>query len=383
MTGDKRTTRYEQESEEKREAEHQEPEHQKIERYLGSVLGKPVRVIRLATLGGSEQDTSVKGHGYGVPVRVDYRAAGEETRSAVLHTLSPGQFGHEDMSDRAQILLWEHHAFNRLPRHVRSLDVGGFEPGGELIPLGKLEEFCLLTEYAEGQGYFLDLERLKNTGTLTALDVQRADALCDYLVEIHATKGVDPGLYVRRNRELVGHGECIMGLADSYPPNPLITQSLLEAIEHRCVAWRYKLKGLTHRLSQVHGDFHPWNILFGPAAEFRLLDRSRGEWGDPADDVACLTANYIFFSLQRGGRLEGALDTLFQRFWERYLDKSGDREMLKVVAPFFVFRFLVMASPVWYPRLAEPIRRKLLNAMLAMLDKESFDPAEVNAYCGV
>src|SRR5205823_1471069 len=102
-------------------------------------------------------------------------------------------------------------------------------------------------------------------------------------------------------------------------------------------------------LRQVHGDFHPWNILFGTGAEFRVLDRSRGEWGDPADDVASITANYVFFSLQRSGRLEGALETLFSRFWDRYSDRSHDRELPEVVAPFLAFRGLVMASPVWYP----------------------------------
>jgi hypothetical protein len=43
----------------------------------------------------------------------------------VLHTMSPNAFGHEHMSDRAQILLWQHRAFNCLPGHVRALDVAG------------------------------------------------------------------------------------------------------------------------------------------------------------------------------------------------------------------------------------------------------------------
>jgi hypothetical protein len=53
------------------------------------------------------------------------------------------------------------------------------------------------------------------------LDLDRADALCDYLVEIHQISANEPGLYTRRIRELVGHGECIMGIAD--PSHPLIT----------------------------------------------------------------------------------------------------------------------------------------------------------------
>ncbi len=357
-----------------------------VERYLKSVLGTGVRLLELRRLGEPEEG---KGFGYGVPIRVDYELAGGRRESAVLHTMGPGSFGHEHMADRARILLWSHNAFNHLPRHVRSLDVGGFSPGG-LVSLGNVDEFCLLTEYAEGQPYALDLESLRETGRLTDLDVARAGALCDYLVEIHSKPGSDPRLYIRRNRELVGDGECIMGLVDSYPggladshpAHPLFTAAVLEHIEHRAVAWRWRLKNRTHRLRQVHGDFHPWNILFASGADFRVLDRSRGEYGDPADDVTCITLNYVFFSLQRAGRLEGAFENLFLSFWDRYLERTGDREMLEVAAPFLVFRALVLASPVWYPELADAVRQKLLTFMLNVLEEERFDPRQVNAYCG-
>ena len=99
---------------------------------------------------------------------------------------------------------------------------------------------------------------------------------------------------------------------------------LLKEIEQQCVDWRWRLKDRVHRLRQVHGDFHPWNILFREGTDFVLLDRSRGEWGEPADDVTCLTMNYLFFSLQRSGRLDGNFESLFRRFWDRYLAKSGD-----------------------------------------------------------
>jgi hypothetical protein len=354
---------------------------EEIERYLRSVLGARATVLGLAALGGSHEVKDIKGYGYGTPVRVDYQIDGGERRMAVLHTISPGPFGHEHMADRAQELILGNQAFNRLPRHIRSFDVSGFQPSGRLISVGNVEEFCLLTEYAEGESYAKDFERLRDTGQLTDLDLARSDVLCDYLVEIHKVQGTDPGLYVRRIRELVGHGECIMGVADSYPQHPLFPASVLERIEHLCVAWRWRLKKLTYRLRQVHGDFHPWNILFRSATDFSLLDRSRGEYGDPADDVASLTMNYLFFSLQRSGRLEGALESLFLRFWQRYLEKSGDLEMLKVVPPFLAFRGLVMASPLWYPTLPDTVRQRILAFVLAVLESDSFDPQKANLYC--
>jgi hypothetical protein len=352
-----------------------------VEAYLTNLLGRRVKVVGLSRLGAPESSADVKGFGYGVPLCVDYQPEGSPPRTAVLHTITPGPFGHEHMADRAQELLWEHRAFNTLPRHVRSLDVAGVHPSGDLVTLGGVEELCLLTDYVEGESYAKDLERLLTTGELTDLDLARSDALCDYLWEIHSVRSSDPGLYVRRIRELVGHGECIMGLVDSYPPDAVATPNTLEEIERRCLKWRWKLKGLTHRLRQVHGDFHPWNILFREGTDFQVLDRSRGEFGDPADDVACLSMNYVFFSLQRSGRLEGCWERLFNRFWQRYLEGSGDCEMLKIAAPFLAFRCLVMAHPVWYPGLPGGVREKLIAFTLNVLDRDALELDKVNSYC--
>jgi hypothetical protein len=348
-----------------------------LEVYLGKVHGRAVSHVRVTPLGGGRQGD--KGYGYGIPLRVDYQLDGAPRR-AVVESVRPGPFGHEHMADRAQLMLWAHRAFGGLPRHVASLDVGAVRTGGELEPLGDAEELFMLAEFVDGREYADDLLRLRASGEALQTDFERADALCDYLVEIHRLAGPDPGLYVRRIREVLGHGECIFGVADSYPDHPEMN-ALLAGIEHRCLDWRWKLKRRTHRLRQVHGDFHPWNILFREGADFSVLDRSRGEWGEAADDVTCLALNYLFFSLQRSGRLEGGFERLWRRFWERYLERSGDAEILEVAAPFFAFRGLVMANPLWYPALDAALRQKMLRFVAAVLGEARFDPARANAYC--
>lgn len=351
---------------------------QAVAAYLRIVHGAPVSDVTITPLGGGRQGD--KGYGYGIPLRVDYRLQGAPRR-AVLESVRPGPFGHEHMADRAQQLLWAHDAFGRLPKHVHSLDVGAVRSTGELVPLGNAEELFMLAEFIDGHEYADDLIRLRAGEPLRPLDLERADALCDYLVSIHRLRGGDPNLYIRRARELVGHGECIFGVDDSYPLNGPVSPDVLCAIEQRAVAWRWKLRGRTHRLRQVHGDFHPWNIMFREGTDFGVLDRSRGEWGEPADDVACLAMNYLFFSLQRSGRLEGDFERLWLAFWTRYLERSGDGELLEVAAPFLAFRGLVMANPLWYPALAAGVREAMVRFVVNVLDEESFDPARAQDYC--
>jgi hypothetical protein len=205
--------------------------------------------------------------------------------------------------------------------------------------------------------------------------------LSDYLVEIHKSKRDAPWLYVRRARELVGHGECIMGLLDSYPPQlDFVSESNLIDIERDCVIWRWRLKRKAHRLSQVHGDFHPWNVMFREGTDFTVLDRSRGEWGEPADDVTAMTINYLFYSLQKYGELTGVFGHLFNLFWKNYLEKTKDWEILEVVQPFYAWRGLVVASPTWYPNLNRDVRIKLLNFVRNVLQFERFDLKRVNSY---
>jgi hypothetical protein len=351
--------------------------------YLSFLYKADVEICGIWKLGCEKSEIlrDLKGFGYGFPYVIEFRVNGEVKR-VVLETMRPEGFGHDHFSDRAQVLLWQHSAFNKLPRHVHSIDVGAFIADGEDVKsLGDCSEFFILTELVDGMLYHADLDRIKETGKLSGLDEQRCLALSDYLVEIHKVKRDAPWLYVRRARELIGHGECIMGLLDSYPPElDFVSESDLIDIERNCIIWRWRLKRKAHRLAQVHGDFHPWNVMFRKGTDFTVLDRSRGEWGEPADDVTAMTINYIFYSLQEYGELTGVFERLFRLFWESYLRKTDDGEILEVVQPFYAWRGLVVASPIWYPNLSRDVRVKLLNFVKNVLQCERFDLNNVNSY---
>lgn len=360
----------------------------RVESYLAERLRQPVEVVALVPLDDSAVTTQAAGggppralktFGYGRPVLISYRAGGEQRR-VVLQTAASNPFGHEYRADRAASVLASFDTFNTLPQHVPALDVGVLLPDGGLRSIEDGGEFYLLTEYVEGEPYARDLQRLRDSGDLSPMDVRRAESLAAYLAEIHTVKSSNPALYRRHIRDLLGSGEEIMGLTDSYPPDfDLVDAEWLEEVEHAGVHWRWRLKERTGRLSQIHGDFHPFNVLFGAGTDFRLLDRSRGGWGEPGDDVSCMAINYLFFSLQRSGLLEPPFSELWDAFWSTYLSESGDREILTVVGPFFAWRALVLGSPIWYD-LADDVRRPLFHFVENVLSAPVFDPEHVNSY---
>jgi phosphotransferase family enzyme len=364
----------------------QAPEMPRLGPYLAGVLGDTTEVVAVRPLGGPAADDP-KGFGYGLPLEVECRTRGRSCAFVVSRTRPAQGFGHDYPADRAWQAIYGHSAYNDFPRHVRSADVGFIRSSGEMVSAADALDFFQLVEKAEGRLYWLDLDRLL-VETATPLDAERVRALARFLTVVHTLKRVEPTLYHRRIREMVGHGECAMGIIDSYPhPWPPLPPEACEALEHALVHWRWRLRGRTHRLSRTHGDFHPWNILFRTGTDFSVLDRSRGEWGEPADDVAALGINYLFFGMRRAAA-QGARGVaepflgLFRDFLATYVQASSDHEVLETLPPFLAFRALVLAHPRWYPDLGEQLRVDLAHLATSLTATTRFDLADVPWLCG-
>jgi len=348
-----------------------------IEEFLKEIFQKDVKLISVE--GIEIKEGSLKGYGYGLPIIITFQVE-KELKKAVIETMRTDRFGHEYKADRFQSLILAYESYNKLPKHAKALALGYFNEEGKLIPLIKFGEPFILVEFIKGNLYYLDLERIRDTASLNDLDIKRCISLSKYLAEIHSLKSEDKEIYIRRIRELLGHGECIMGLIDSYPTkSEFYDENFFVKIEKKLIDWRWKLKKLMHRASQIHGDFHPWNIFFIDEIDFVLNDRSRGEFGEPADDLTALTINYIFFSLQRWNKLEGPFEILYQKFFENYLKLTNDEEILKVLQPFYAWRALVVASPIWYPNLRYETRKALFNFINNVLETDYFDYKSVNS----
>ncbi|WP_437671099.1 phosphotransferase [Sorangium sp. So ce131] len=339
-----------------------------------------VRVVEITTMGpdgSSSHDPTEKAAGYGAPRRITVAGPDGSQRRLVLHTSTANEFGHDRRSDRAGDMLLAFDTFGSIPAHVEVVDVGALTRDRRFLSLREAGEFYLLTTYAEGRLYAADLRRVAEERRAGPEDLARCEALARYLIELHEAPGAQPGSYRRAVRDLVGHGEGIFGIIDGYPDDvPGAPPGRLQAIEQRCVEWRWKLRGRDLRLARTHGDFHPFNIVFDEASRLTLLDTSRGSQGDPADDVTCLAINYVFFALDAPGAWQGGLRALWRRFWQVYLGWGGSAGLLEAAAPFLAWRGLVLANPRWYPAVTQRARDALLTFVERALDAPRLDPEE-------
>jgi hypothetical protein len=243
----------------------------RLERLIASAL-EGAEILKVTALKSDtiEATVTAKDTGYGAPLRIDVRHEGA-LKSVVLHSATPNPFGHEYRANRAEEMLIAADTFGLVPRHTQVFDVGAFR-GDDFVSLRGTGEFYLLTEYAEGRPYAHDLRQIAEVGALRPDDFQRLDALVRYLVSTHSIKLPDASLYTRSIRDLLGSGEGIFGIVDGYPAHAEGTSAeQLDLIESLCLGWRSRLKHRYQRLVRIHGDFHPFNVLFDERSELHWM----------------------------------------------------------------------------------------------------------------
>jgi aminoglycoside phosphotransferase family enzyme len=159
----------------------------------------------------------------------------------------------------------------------------------------------------------------------------------------------------------------------------------ISIVSKSIIFWR-RSRDMHNRLCEIHADYHPGNLWF-ENQKLTILDRSRGRFGEPADDITAFIINPIMYSLITNGNFEGPFKEIFDIFWNNYFKKTNDKEMRKIMAPYIAFRVAVVTNPIFYndeslggKEKAKFIRTKMINLALNILKDNEFNPGKINWY---
>jgi len=351
-----------------------------LENYFSEIFSKSVHLINLKKVGEGFHNV-----GYLAVFNID-----GEIRKILLRIVRGDKgWGHEYLSDRASILLLQHELLNSAPKgkSPKSIDVACLNKSGRFVSMGNAIEFINFTELVDEKeypSYSNDLFKIAKSRMVTEKDIKKCRIIADYLAELHSMKKKNDALYKRHLRDLIGHGEMLMGVIDTYP-NPkkleFVSSEELMQIEIKVVEWRNKIKHMNNRLSRIHGDMHPFgNVRFNKDDSILVMDFSREKFGEPADDISSLSINYIFFSVWHYGEFIEPYKILLNEFFSRYAKRTEDKDLFKVLPPFYAFRGLVVAHPLYYPDLEVKKRRMMINFILNVLKSKKFEIDKIEKY---
>ena len=299
--------------------------------------------------------------------------APEGVKRVVIRKMNAGPFGMEELEDRARHVLFCGRTYDSMPQHPSIIDFGFVDQDGGMTSISGVQDFFILEEFIEGSIYGEDFSKLQGSRKVTESMLNSVDVLADYLAKLHSEPvESDVFRYRRALRDVVGSGEGVIGLIDGYPESfHTMFGEVLNELEVTCLKSMQRLRNRPHRLRRVHGDFHPWNIIFDQSNTLWTIDKSRADLNDPAIDVGSMLMNYLMLGL-----LQENYKVAFQlarRFLGTYLELTHDLEILQTLPLYTGMRAAAVASPIFYPDISKKNRLEAFKVGNLIANLESLD----------
>jgi aminoglycoside phosphotransferase (APT) family kinase protein len=354
-------------------------ESDQLEKVLEAKFDAELSVVEISKLGEGT---------YGETYRIEFDVS-SAVDAVVIKQIFPSQFGHDYIADRARMLLLADQMYDPLKGHIDSHGLIRISEERSFRNFrNEGDEFLLVTQEVSGTEYQSYLEDILRRGEPSPRDEAMVSELAEYLARLHRADPPDAmdrdSVYVRQIRESVGGNEGIMGNFDTYELDSeqfaFINSQDVQNLTKCSIEWWRACQGNSHRLTRVHGDFHAGNIFVresgGNTDRFELIDRSRGPWGEPANDVFCLLSDLIVYSQRAEFSGDDPFESLARIFVDRYLEETGDQDLFKFAPGFLAWRMIFLMNPKYYDHIGADTRETLLEFTKGLLQERNIDDVD-------
>lgn len=325
--------------------------------------------------------------GYSVKRQTD---TSEET--LFVRELNPSLLGAATPADQAFSLLESARDING----TLESKVYGIKKNGELVEITDIEKYISVGQHLpEGVTKFLDLIEVKDdrdeARKLAHIIEPLAMKMVDLIVSIHGDHSFElpaPAdlLYSRATAAIIHNSELGRGVIDLLlSQNPQwISPEDTDLWLNLMVVCRRKLGVHPERLTKIHGDYWQANVYFTDNADIITGDIRTG-WGEPADDVVSMVADFCAHDLIQFGTFGQDFTQLSQRMLEKYVSERSDPEIYKYMS--LKYGFKTLAESIFTPNISDNLRKVLfatgIGALTASIDGENFDLSQLTRYAQV
>lgn len=254
-------------------------------------------------------------------------------------------------------------AFLRIRHGEAKLDAVIEESNGLRLsystPGGKRE--LLLVPYSDR------LDRVAEQGELTGEDEAAARQLAEALAALHHEKVFEPEMYRKKLRRDL---DDMLASLDELMRHEELTEDETAEMAVKAARWWGRLRLHPGRLAPAWEGDYPGGIwACGPDIILRTGHPASGE---PARDVASACFLYIERAVASLGRFDGPFRHLFLAFFGRYLEASGDTDLLRVLPFHIAARALRAANDIIAKDDAGPRKRRFIDLAWNCLEQDEF-----------
>lgn len=335
-----------------------------------AALGKSVAIAEISEAGAGV---------HGTAIRVRTENDGDIILKIIREETS---LGHDYVSDRFTTLLNSHAAYDYVCPGI-SLGV---------VLLEKHSSPHLLRAPTEAVGVlrpFPARESLAQQAKSLEHSLSKEQrglfvALCDAMIQVHSTipsMSMIKHIHRRKLREVVAHSHWLLGTLDSYDAAADFGRARQLEYATKVLAARYALIDDTSSITQIHGDPHFDNVWID-GSKIYLVDPGGGQYGHPAEDVACAIVDLLLWSVVRFGSLAGGYREAISILLDEYVEKTGRREVFQYIPLYLGVKIPIVVHPVWYPRISNGTRCSLLSIGARVLKQSMINTDVIEKLAG-